>query len=535
MANISLYVSGQSEPGDVAEFFQKGLMSVGEHPIAFFDGVFYESHQERVGNIAFQDYLVYSDKAVYLWARGSAKDFLDRFELGSVSLSSRNKDHDFSTLNLKVRREGKEPLYVIFDMVERSEAEQIVKLHTVIESIIEEHLGNNFRQPLPDDVSAAVLHAVRSVCPPRTISVHFDAPGSVQADSSIGYGQDLLEQYKAAIGYANPDIPHQQTGYAPAAPAGGEPQGGFSPADAMKGLEGLMSGDPPSLAGIAGTIKELIGDAPFRFRDQVKQDLQHVPGMLNALNELLSNISENPQAERFVMNIVKTAVQNDGMIGSVGKLIKLSSSFNAAPKRKAQGPTPKSGSPAGASNVPNKSERDFFAVDDSSYRRKNVRITSDADAPLTEDCFGHEAPAPVADSISTASAISSQPSPDHTEVPVGRRKKISITADEGEIPAIVRDMMNMDAPAADSAIPETATVSPSTEGSVEVPSSRRKISIVSEEAKGEAQSPEKTASPEWPGPEEIAAAFEGFSMPDELKDEKPAHPEGGQKGKKGEV
>ena len=83
MANISLYVSGQTELNDVTEFFQKRHMEEGENPIAFFDGVFYESHQERVGNIAFTDYLIYTDRAVYLWARGSSKDYLDRFNLGN--------------------------------------------------------------------------------------------------------------------------------------------------------------------------------------------------------------------------------------------------------------------------------------------------------------------------------------------------------------------------------------------------------------------------------------------------------------------
>ena len=117
---MSLYVSAQTEQSDVVEFFQKGLMSAGEHPIAFFEGVFYESHQERVGNIAFQDYLIYTDKAVYFWARGANKDYLDRFNLGSVSVNSRNKDNDFATLNFKVRREEKDPVYVIFDMVSQT-------------------------------------------------------------------------------------------------------------------------------------------------------------------------------------------------------------------------------------------------------------------------------------------------------------------------------------------------------------------------------------------------------------------------------
>jgi len=91
MATITLYLSGQTEIADVAEFFQKHMVEPGENVLAFFDGVFYESHQERVGNIAFQDYLIYSDKSVYLWARGASKDYLDRFDLSTVSLNSRTR------------------------------------------------------------------------------------------------------------------------------------------------------------------------------------------------------------------------------------------------------------------------------------------------------------------------------------------------------------------------------------------------------------------------------------------------------------
>ena len=43
MVNLSLYISGQADQNDVTEFFQKSLMNPGENPIAFFEGVFYES------------------------------------------------------------------------------------------------------------------------------------------------------------------------------------------------------------------------------------------------------------------------------------------------------------------------------------------------------------------------------------------------------------------------------------------------------------------------------------------------------------
>jgi hypothetical protein len=508
MANISLYVSGQTEQSDISEFFQKGLISAGENPIAFFDGVFYESHQERVGNIAFQDYLIYTDKAVYLWARGSAKDYLDRFDLGTVSVNSRNKDRDFATLNLKIRREDKEPVYVIFDMVEVREAELITRLHTVIESIIEERLGLNFRKVLPDEVADAVMKGSRSVCVPQIITLRFTAPDPAQQESHIGYGQDLLEQYKANMGYPGAERPPQQSGSFSGMPHGSEQGGGgFSPADALKGLENILPTDPASLKNILDSLKDLVGDAPFKLRDQLKNDLQHVPGMLSAVTELLTSISDNPQAERFIINIVKTAVRNDGMIGSVSKLVKLSSNFGGSPKKSQQKSTPSSG----AGNDYSRSNRRDSFDDESVGQRKKIRISSDDDATPNDDCFGHETSAGRVNSVSSASSVKSPRSfedLDYDDAP--KRKRISITPTEDTPPAIVKHMLNMDGSTPEISQHEST---PAQSGNSSIDSSsRRKIRIVPEEDKSEGKSAGNSSSEGYPDPEEIAAAIAALSV-----------------------
>ncbi|MEI7824795.1 MAG: hypothetical protein WCI01_05810 [Chlorobiaceae bacterium] len=444
MANLSLYVSAQTEQGDVVEFFQKGLIHAGEHPIAFFEGVFYESHQERVGNIAFQDYLIYTDKAVYFWARGSNKDYLDRFNLGSVTVNSRNKDNDFATLNFKVRREEKEPVYVIFDMVELLEAELITRLHTVIESIVEEHLGLDYRKSIPDDVSFLILRNARNICVPRPISLRA-AADPAQRESPIGYGQDLLEQYKASIGY-----PADERGQ-PGMPLPGAAQGdeynqdGFGPADLIKGIEQLLPTDPASLKKIAGSIKELIGDAPFKIRDQVKSDLQHVPGMLTALNELLNSIADNPQAERFVLNIVKTAVKNDGVIGSVSKLLKLSSNFSDSAKKRAQRPSPKGESAGSEDELQQDQSRDADIDNDTVFRKRSIHIKSDDEATPNEDCFSSESFAgELKNTISAASGPSEVSLNGMEGDAVPKRRSISVKSHDEDIPPIVKNMMTMD-------------------------------------------------------------------------------------------
>ncbi len=450
MANLSLYVSAQTEQGDVAEFFQKGLMNAGENPIAFFEGVFYESHQERVGNIAFQDYLIYSDKAVYFWARGSNKDYLDRFNLGSVTVNSRNKDHDFATLNFKVRREEKEPVYVIFDMVELREAELITRLHTVIESVIEERLGLNFRSDLPDEVSHLILRGARSVCLPRVISLRFDASDAAQRESPIGYGQDLLEQYKASIGYPPDERGAPQGGAMPgAAQGGGEGSEGFSPADFIRGIESMLPTDPASIKKFTGSLKEIIGDTPFKIREQVKSDLQHVPGMLTALNELLTNIADNPQAERFVINIVKTAVKNDGVIGSVGKLLRLSSSFGESAKKRAPRPSPKVDNASSDDELlHDQSPSQTHDADDDNeryFRRKSIQIKTDDDATPNDDCFSTVSSSDDIIEREVEPSVESEVNEEALEADVvPKRKSITIKSLEEDVPAIVKNMMGPD-------------------------------------------------------------------------------------------
>jgi len=455
MATISTYVSGHTELNDVAEFFQKQLLNAGERPIAFFDGVFYESHQERVGNIAYQDYLIYSDRAVYLWARGATKDYLDRFSLGAVSINSRNKDNDFATLNLRIRREGKEPVYVIFDMVEVNEAEKIFTLHTIIESTIETYLGSNFRYEIPDDVADQIFLSAANTCPPKPLNLMPPGGQPYQPPQSnpIGYGQDLLEQYRSGGGgYASPAQGGQGR---PAGPQGqplrassGRPQMPEMP----KVLEDILPTDPDALKRIAGNLKEMLGDAPFKFRDQVMKDLQHVPNdvatVLTAVNELIANIADNPKAEKFVLNAIQTAVKNDGILGSVGKMLKMTTSF--APRPRKTGASSDSSAQSGGGGAFDDLPVPPADVDPATIRRKKIKIQAEDEAPpvISEDM--------LADALGGMQDEElPPPAPEGIETPDGgvRRKKISIKPADEE-PAGPAE--NRDAPAASESSGEPA-------------------------------------------------------------------------------
>ncbi|AOS84528.1 hypothetical protein BIU88_10525 [Chlorobaculum limnaeum] len=488
MANISLYISGQTELDDVSEFFQKRLIGEGETPVAFFDGVFYESHQERVGNIVYQDYLIYTDKALYLWARGASKDFLDRFSLGTVSVNSRNKDSAFATMNLKIRREGKEPIFVIFDMVEIREADMIVKLQTVVESIIEDYLGINYRQEIPQDAADRIFQAARSACPPRQIALKLDTPQAPVPDAGIGYGQDLLEQYRAT-GQGQPQAPYPP--YQPPGTAPGPRPRSMGPQDAMRGLESMLPTDPAALKRIAEQIKSMVGDAPFKMRDQVMKDLQHVPGdmatVLTALNELLSNIAGNPLAERFIMNAIKTAVVNDGVLGSLGKIIKMtgigSGGGKKSPKPQGHEPSREERGASSARKSPFVEEQDD---DSSTIRRKKISIKDDDDHAEADLFAGSDEPISSRENSQQVSRSSEPDQDDAGAGSGGRRKKLSIKMEDDN--EIARKLMSYDESEREAVRPapaETPVIAPSA-GSTENGSGirRRKLSIKAEEGSG---------------------------------------------------
>lgn len=490
MANFSLYISGQTELSDVTEFFQKRLLGEGETPIAFFDGVFYESHQERVGNIVYQDYLIYSDKALYLWARGASKDYLDRFTLAAVSVNSRNKDSAFATMNLKIRREGKEPVFVIFDMVEIREAETIVKLQTVVESTIEDYLGVNFRQEIPYDTASKILQAARNVCPPRMLSLPLETPQPPVPDAGIGYGEDLLEQYRASAGYNAPPSPQ-------GSPYGDRPYtppGMGAPKAPRGGLESMLPTDPASLKRIADQIKNMVGDAPFKLRDQVMKDLQHVPGdlatVLTALNELLANIAGNPMAERFVMNAIKTAVVNDGVIGSLGKIIRMTGFGSGGGKKSSK---PQSSEPAREDRFASRPSRpspfqEEPDDDPSTIRRRKISVRDDEDHSSADLFSGSDEPITSRENRPSASRSAA---PDDEGFDAGggggRRKKLSIRMEDDN--EIARKLMSYDESEPDEPVRPTASPAPFRAPVAEsVPDGsgerKRKLAIRADEASG---------------------------------------------------
>jgi|GEM_PF-159510 len=520
MANISLYISGQTELSDVSEFFQKQLIGEGETPIAFFDGVFYESHQERVGNIVYQDYLVYSDKALYLWARGATKDYLDRFSLGAVSVNSRNKDTAFATMNLKIRRENKEPVYVIFDMVEIREADMIVKLQTVVESIIEDYLGVNYRQEIPQDTANRIYQAARNICPPKTLSIQFETPQVPVPDAGIGYGQDLLEQYRASTGHgAQPQPPYQPPGSSYGAP---RPHAGMGPQDAMRGLESMLPTDPASLKRIADQIKNMVGDAPFKLRDQVMKDLQHVPGdvatVLSALNELLANIAGNPHAERFVMNAIRTAVVNDGVIGSLGKIIKMTGFGSGSGKKSSKPPAQDDRSSSRSRNTPIHEESDD---DSSTIRRKKISIKDDDDHSADDLFVGNDEPITSREHRSPVSRPA-PPSDDFDSASGGRRKKLSIRMEDDN--EIARKLMSYDESEREPSrpAPASAPVPEPSNGSVSDASTgrRKKLAIKAEDGSGaEAEIARKLMSYDEAARGSVGSSMSGISSGNSVDDE----------------
>jgi hypothetical protein len=344
MSEVKLYAAAHTDLAHIREFFEKNLLRENETPIAFFDGTFYAAKNERVGGLAFHDYLIFSDQSIYLWARGIHKDYLDRFPLGVVSASAKHTDEGFAAINLTISLKDKEPIALIFDLVPTDEAEKIVALHFAIESEIEQAVGKKFEQDLPKEVTEKLIDIAYKNLPFKTIVIPDKLTPNTQPPpeqtqpprvefhhNTMFYGDDMLSRIKRYR--EGNDKEFQQTyghksghnGYS-AEFLQNEPRGRFKPP--TPDFEGMFSKlDMVSLKRAEAITKDLLSNIPEQYREQAKKDLAQMPERLkesfNAFNELLTNLAENPQVQNVVIQTIATAVKNDGILGAMIKAMSL--------------------------------------------------------------------------------------------------------------------------------------------------------------------------------------------------------------------
>jgi len=412
MNEVSLYAARHTDAAHIKEFFTKKLLRTAEEPIAFFDGIFYEAKNERVGGLSFHDYLIFSNKSIYLWARGISKDYLDRFNLGAVSIAAREKDQDFATLNFTIEREGKDPIYLIFDFVPLSEVKKLMLLHVSLESDIENALGKHYLGEIPDQLAAQLLEHAKSIVemkpfplvepepepelPPfpammsnftRIYGDQLAAQLLEHAKSIVEmkpfplvepepepelppfpamisnftriYGDNLLERLKQMRAGEQMGHSASQGGY-----AGGEPRG-YS-AEFLRNQprypfsSGLGNLDSVSLRRAEAIVRDMLSAIPEEYREQAKKDLKEMPERFSnailAVNELLQNIAKNKETQNFVIQVVETAVKNDGILGALFKGLQTVVSASMAPQ-KAEQETP-AASPETERNATKEAEED---------------------------------------------------------------------------------------------------------------------------------------------------------------------------------
>ncbi|MCS7013866.1 MAG: hypothetical protein NZM05_09600 [Chloroherpetonaceae bacterium] len=343
MNAVHLYAARHTDAAHIKEFFTKKLLRETEAPIAIFDGIFYEAKNERVGGLSFHDYLIFSNKSIYFWARGVSKDYLDRFNLGAVSIAAREKDRDFSTLNLTIERENKPAIYLIFDFVPASEVSKLMLLHLTLETEIENTLGKHYLGEIPDELAKRLLEQAKTVVELRAFPIEEPKPepelepelelppfAAMMPNVSGGYTQiygegllDRMKRMRAAEqqGWGSQAGTQANGSYRYSAEfLRNQPRYPFSPPFPAEKL------DPITLRRAEAIVRDVISAIPEEYREQAKKDLKEMPERFSnailAVNELLQNIAKSKETQDFVIQVVETAVKNDGILGAVIKGMK---------------------------------------------------------------------------------------------------------------------------------------------------------------------------------------------------------------------
>ncbi|MDX2127871.1 MAG: hypothetical protein SFU91_02405 [Chloroherpetonaceae bacterium] len=351
MNAVSLYAAKHTDAAHISEFFSKKLLAEGEEALAVFDGVFYEAKNERVGGVAFHDYLIFSSKSIYIWARGINKDYLDRFPLGSVSFKSKVKDRDFSVLDISITREGKPPIVLIFDLIPTPETEMLIRLHYELESALESYYGGVHLTEISDEAALNLISSAKEILPQREIPIFaatetddagfpffpFSNPLTPHNPSSPKiYGDTLLERlrYMRSAG-----VDPKPTGQTPPDPFA-EAQQGRNPFQQFysPGAHAMGNLDMVSLKRAEAITKDLLNNIPEEYRNQAKEDLEKLPERfsttLSTLNEIVKNVAQNPEAQNFIIQTVATAVKNDGILGA---FVKAMTTYQNLPNSRSNG------------------------------------------------------------------------------------------------------------------------------------------------------------------------------------------------------
>jgi hypothetical protein len=164
---------------------------------------------------------------------------------------------------------------------------------------------------------------------PVTTPAEQEMPRAEVYNGTIFYGDDMLSRLRR-YRQGNDREFQQRYDYAQnrysAEFLQNEPRGRFYPP--TPNVEDFFSKlDMVSLKRAEAIAKDILSNIPEQYREQAKKDLAQMPERmkesLNALNELITNLAENPQAQNLVIQTIATAVKNDGLLGTMLKAMSL--------------------------------------------------------------------------------------------------------------------------------------------------------------------------------------------------------------------
>ena len=145
-----------------------------------------------------------------------------------------------------------------------------------------------------------------------------------------------------------------------------------------------------SLKRAEAITKDLFAAIPEQYREQAKKDLEQMPKRMteavSVMSELLTNITQNPETQNFVIQAIATAVKNDGIVGTMMKAMNSAVQSTAASQPSAQNTQPASVTTETDSNS-NEANSDQHTKDQASEsngqtgisgnQRKKIKITID--------------------------------------------------------------------------------------------------------------------------------------------------------------
>jgi hypothetical protein len=340
------YIGKHVERKHVEEFFGWHRES-NEIVIAIVDGIIFDAQGKRVGGMTLHDYLILTDQALILWARGLQSDVMDRLDHSGISLKTKSVDALHGEISLHLQPPSTpQPTDVRVDLVPIIDLAPFEELFRLSATLVgKREVGQNVESELASiqeiiNASVSGKSRTRQSGPSASPSGAPRASGAASDATRQAAGDDEPPPYAKPIRTERTlDSP-----FGTGRPVSDSSYSVYRVAQLARDAVTVLPQEIGKNIGLDETLSKLADRLPK------VENLTQITELINALNGLLVTLSSNPAARAFALQAIDRMVEQGSPLKNI--LAFARNGFSAAASRPSVEPLRPPGASSSAAERP---------------------------------------------------------------------------------------------------------------------------------------------------------------------------------------